>query len=188
MKKNQKEKLKNNPTMIYYLVPAMNVMIMKLIKSGNLDAIKQYICSYYAKVVGLKNEVIFFDFDNDNNKFVYVSYNDFIRTKLKPITKQYSEYHKSRFDFIEWFNSLLIPEYNLKCEILKPKVFVENKKRYINLAGTHLHFHKTFKPLNSYPKDIQDKVQYIWNHIKKCGVLIKKINLNIFRIGFLILL
>jgi hypothetical protein len=62
---------------------------------------------------------------------------------------------------VRWFNSLLVPEYVFKCEILKPKVFIENKMRYINLSGTHLHLHKKFKPFNSYPKDIQDKVQYI---------------------------
>jgi hypothetical protein len=138
---------------------------MKLIKSGNLDAIKQYICSYYARIVGLKNEVIYLD--KYNNQFIYISYTDFSRTILKTLTEEYSQYHKAKFDFVRWFNSLLVPEYSLKCEILKPKVFVENGVGYINLSGTHLHLHKKFKPLNCYPKDIQDKVQFIWNHIKK---------------------
>jgi hypothetical protein len=138
---------------------------MKLIKIGNLDAIKQYICSYYAKVVGLKNEIIFFD--KYNNQFIYISYTDFNRTILKTLNEEYFQYHKAKFDFVRWFNSLLVPEYFLKCEMLKPKVFIENKMRYINLAGTHLHLHKKFKPLNSYLKDIQDKIQFIWNHINK---------------------
>jgi hypothetical protein len=46
-------------------------------------------------------------------------------------------------------------------------VFTEDDNRYINLAETHLHLHKELKPLNSYSKDIQDKVQFILDHIKK---------------------
>jgi hypothetical protein len=68
---------------------------------------------------------------------------------------------------VRWFNSFSVPEYTFTWKISKPKVFIENGIRYINLSGTHLHLHKEFKPLNSYSKDIQDNVQYIWNHIKK---------------------
>jgi septal ring factor EnvC (AmiA/AmiB activator) len=35
--------------------------LVELLKSGNLDAIKQYICCYYARVVNLNNELIFLD-------------------------------------------------------------------------------------------------------------------------------
>lgn len=131
---------------------------------GKLIDIQNYICSYYAKVIGLKNTVLYFN--KYKNKFDKESYNDFNRNILKPITKLYSEYHK-KFDFTEWFDSTLNPKYDIVCDIFRPKVFTEDDNRYINLAGTHLHLHKEFKPLNSYPKDIQIKVQFIWNHLKK---------------------
>jgi hypothetical protein len=136
----------------------------KLIFNGNLIDIQNYISSYYCKVDELKHAIIFFDILK--NKLVERDYYDFNRMILKPITKLYSNYHK-KFDFTEWFHSTLNPIYRIDCNVLKPKAFVVNGDGYVNLTGNHLHIHKEFKPFNSYPKDIQIKVQFIWNHIKK---------------------
>jgi phage I-like protein len=65
-----------------------NYLINNLVVHGKLNDIKNYISSYYAKVIGLKNTVLFFN--KSNNKFEEESYYDFNRTILKPITKIYS--------------------------------------------------------------------------------------------------
>jgi hypothetical protein len=140
-------------------------LINELVPDGRLEDIKNYISSYYAKVIGLKKTVLFFN--KSKNKFEEESYYDFNRNILSPITEEYFQYHKTKFDFVKWFNSPFNPQYDTVCEISRPKGFVVNNRRFFNLAGTHLHLHKKFKLLNSYPKDIQVKVQFIWNHIKK---------------------
>jgi DNA repair exonuclease SbcCD ATPase subunit len=98
-------------------------LINELVRHGQLIDIKNYICSYYAKVIGLRNTVLFFN--RTKNKFEEENYCDFIRTVLKPITEEYTQYHK-KFDFVKWFNSLFNPKYDIVCEISRPKVFMVN--------------------------------------------------------------
>lgn len=116
-------------------------------------------------MIGLNNQIIFFD--KNTNTFVYENYNDFNRTILRPIRNLYLSQKNKKFNFVEWFHSPFNPRYRTICDFRRPKIFIENDKRYINLAGYHLHINKKFKPLNNYSKVIQDKVKFIWHHIKK---------------------
>jgi len=136
----------------------------ELIENKNVVSIKQYINTYFFKILNTST-VLYWNALTQN--FETVENKTIKDTRLQKDLEVIV--NKVPFKIQRWFFSIENPGYKTKHQINQPTIYFDeiSKCNIINMFPLLLHVNKERKLFNSYDEDVQDKVNTIWNHIKK---------------------
>jgi len=142
--------------------------LLELIDDKNIERIKQYINMYFFKILNT-SKVLYWNALTKDFEFVE---DKIIKTRRFP---KDLEVTRASFSVQFWFFSTENNSYYLQDQINKPTMYFDelSKCSIINTFPLLLHANKERKLFNSYDKDVQDKVNTIWNHIKHICVWCK---------------
>ena len=136
---------------------------VELIDDKNVERIKQYINMYFFKILNTSKVLYWNALTKDF---------DIVEIKIIKDTRFQKDLevtvNRVSFKIQFWFFSIENCGYCLQDQINKPTMYFDeiSKCNIINMFSLLLHAGKERKQFNSYDKDVQDKVNTLWNHIK----------------------
>lgn len=152
---------------VFQLTKLKQLLDDDLVNDLKFTASKKYILTYFAN--GRSDAVYFYEPD-EHGSFTISNDGEIMLKKIyKAFPKiRYSvDGNKGEFKIKEWFESQILEMFQVTSDPTKPMFFSDKttKQSWINVSKGFKH--KTIKPFNSYPKQTQQDVHTILNHIKQ---------------------